>query len=267
MDISQLVKDVFTFNSVSLRRRFQKLSALLKRQLLPFRKNFNNKKDLKSIPVIINNRNRLTYLLQLINWLEKNGYKNIFIIDNDSTYPPLLKYYSETSYHVFKLKENVGHLSLWKTGIIKQFEHDYYVYTDPDVVPVESCPGNVLEFFMKQLNKYKSIEKVGFGLKIDDLPDYYSEKQKVIDWENKFWEKEVEKDVYDASVDTTFALYRPYTNGADWVQKAYRTGGNYVARHLPWYENSSNPSEEDKYYKEHVREGVSHWISSEKRKV
>ena len=58
--------------------------------------------DVKNIPIIINNRNRLTYMKMLISSLEKRGYNNIYIIDNDSTYPPLLDYYSkEFIYPVF----------------------------------------------------------------------------------------------------------------------------------------------------------------------
>jgi hypothetical protein len=261
MDYKQLVIDVFTFKVSSLKLRWFKLLAVFKRKLILSSKNFSNGKDLKKIPIIINNRNRFTYLMQLIQWLEKAGYTNIFIIDNDSTYPPLLEYYSKTPYPVFQLKENVGHLSLWKTGIIKQFESDYYIYTDPDVLPVEECPLDAIEVLMKKLVQYSEVEKIGFGLKIDDLPDHYDQKQTVIDWENRFWKKQVETGLYDAEVDTTFALYRPYTNGYRWVQKAYRTGGIYIARHLPWYENSLNPTEEDKYYKDHVRKGASHWIT------
>jgi len=232
--------------------------------ILPLRKNYSKGKNIQNIPVIINNRNRLTYLLQLIGWLEKNGYKNIYIIDNQSTYPPLLNFYSATKYHVFRLDKNVGHLALWKTGIHKYFSNDYYIYTDPDIVPVDDCPADAIPFLMQQFKKIKNIEKIGLGIKIDDLPEHYSERQKVLEWENKFWKKEIAKDVYEADVDTTFALYRPYTNGALWVQKACRTGGKYMIRHLPWYENSSLPTEENEYYKKNVFQGASHWIKAEK---
>lgn len=70
--------------------------------------------DVKNIPIIINNRNRLTYMKMLISSLEKRGYNNIYIIDNDSTYPPLLDYYSkECIYPVFYLNKNVGYNALW----------------------------------------------------------------------------------------------------------------------------------------------------------
>jgi len=260
MDIKQLLQDILSFNTKSFRLRLCKLNAVIKRLIfLPLGKNYKKGKDIRNIPIIINNRNRYIYMMQLIGWLEKYGYNNIYIIDNNSTYPKLLEYYSKTKYTVFRLKDNVGKLALWEAGIIKQFQNDYYVYTDPDVLPIEECPGDVMSFFMEQLTKYPVIEKIGFGLKIDDLPDYYAPKKDVLEWESKYWQRQVEYNIYDAQIDTTFALYRPYTNGAIWVQRSYRTGGKYLARHLPWYEDSSNPTEEDIYYKNNIQAGISHW--------
>jgi hypothetical protein len=261
VDKKQLIQDILSLNFSSFKTRLYKLEAVLKRTIvLPFKKNFASNGNLKHIPIIINNRNRYTYLLQLISWLEKAGYTNIHIIDNQSSYPLLLEFYNKTKYKVHRLNENIGYLALWKTPLYKLFYEDYYVYTDPDVLPVEDCPADVLEFWMKKLKQYPSIEKIGFALKVDDLPEYYDSKQKVIEWEKKFWTAQVEPEVYDAGIDTTFALYRPYTNGNLWVQKAYRTAGKYMARHLPWYENSAQQNEEDIYYKDHVSKGASHWI-------
>ena len=259
MDVSQLIKDIVTFNFRPFKVRFHKVIAIINRRLFSNNKS-NRKINFKNIPIIINNRNRLTYLKQLINWLEKNGYSNIYIIDNNSNYQPLLNYYKTINYKIFHLSENVGHLSLWKTDIIKQFEKDYYVYTDPDVLPIEECPDNILEHFYNLLIKYSSIEKVGFALKIDDLPNCYIDKSKVAEWEQKFWNKEIEKDVYDAAIDTTFALYKPFTNGNNYVQNALRTAGKYQLHHLPWYEDSNNENEENIFYKKNIKKGASHWI-------
>lgn len=257
MDVGLLFKDIFTLNLKSLRLRGHRLSGVLKRKM---RGEKSAEVNPKNIPVVINNRNRLTYLLELIAWLEKAGMKNIIILDNDSTYPPLLDFYSKTNYRVIKLGANVGHLALWKSDFYKEIAHRYYIYTDPDVVPVEDCPLDVAEFMLKQLDKYGSIEKIGIGLKIDDLPDHYEGKKRVLEWEGKYWTKKVADSVFDAEVDTTFALYRPFTNGVKWVAPAYRTGPPYVARHLPWYENSDDPGEENIFYAKNVRQGASHWI-------
>lgn len=260
MDIKQLVVDIFTFKLSSHLTRWHKLKALLKRKLLSENK-YSEGENYFNIPIIINNRNRLTYLKQQIDWLTNAGYKNIHILDNDSNYEPLLKFYNESNYKVIYLKENLGHLAFWKSGIYKQFQNDYYVYTDPDVLPIDNCPKDFMNYFIKKLNQYTNIEKIGFSLKIDDLPDYYDKKNNVINWEKRHWELKVEEEIYNAAIDTTFALYKPYTNGLIWVQNAYRTGGVYSARHLPWYENSKNMTEEDLFYLNNIKKGASHWIN------
>jgi hypothetical protein len=201
----------------------------------------------KKFPVIINNFNRLTYLQELLQWLESAGMTNIHIIDNQSDYKPLLDYYKKLPYQIYLLDTNMGQNALWDTVVFKQFSSGYYIYTDPDILPIKECSLNVIGNFYNLLQKYHNISKVGFGLKIDDLPDSYPLKQKVIRWESKFWKKEIEKGVYEALIDTTFALYRPYVSGGDNIP-ALRTGGDFVARHLPWYEDPKYLSQESIHY-------------------
>lgn len=258
MDFGQLIKDVFTLNFRSFALRREKLRSL---RLRNSRGQKIQEVDPKKIPIIINNRNRYTYLVQLITWLERSGHENIIILDNDSTYPPLLEYYGNAKHRVVKLGANVGHLALWKSSLYKEIENQYYVYSDPDVVPSDQCPRDLVAYLLRQLEKYSNIDKCGAGLRIDDLPERYSNKKQVMEWESKYWKKEVAPGIYDAEVDTTFAVYRPYTNGAIWVAPAYRTGEPYVAWHLPWYEDSVNPTEENQYYMQHSKPGSSHWTA------
>jgi hypothetical protein len=69
----------------------------------------------------------------------------------------------------------------------------------------------------------------------------------------------VEDGIYQAEIDTTFALYRPFSGGkADRNQKTYRTGFPYVIRHLPWYADSSSLSAEDEYYINTITQST-HW--------
>jgi hypothetical protein len=264
MDYRQLFKDIATLNFSAFGTRYHKLLAVLKRRfLLPNDNDSLALNEHKNVPIIINNRNRLTYLKQMINWFIKAGYSNIVILDNNSNYSPLLEYYKSSGLKVIYLKENFGHLALWKSGLYKNYYHNYYVYSDPDLLPIETCPNDFMRYFLETLQRYNNIEKIGFGLKIDDLPNHYSKKNEVIAWEQKFWKEEIEKDVYIAALDTTFAVYKPYTNGALWVQNALRSGGNYVMRHLPWYEDSSNLTEEDAFYKANMKKGASHWIKKD----
>lgn len=222
---------------------------LLFRLWAVFRKYITNSPNThwQKIPVIINNFNRLEFLQQQLEWLEKAGMRNIYIIDNASSYPPLLAYYKKCPYTIFRINANVGHLALWKTHIYKWFENTYYVYTDPDIIPTKQCPLNAVEHFGNLLKKHPEIGKVGFGLKIDDLPNHYPLKQKVISWEKRFWENEIEPGVFKAKIDTTFALYRPNTKG-DHTLPALRTGHNFVARHLPWYVNYNELSTEEAHH-------------------
>jgi hypothetical protein len=212
---------------------------------------FHSQFDFRGIPVIINNFNRLSFLQKQIEWFEKVGMSNIYIIDNSSTYKPLIDFYKTTKHVVYRLDKNIGHDALWKTILFQKFRNEYYVYTDPDILPVEECPIDAIEYFYSLLNKYPDINKVGFGLKIDDLPDCYPLKQKVIKWESQFWTNPIEPHVYSAPIDTTFALYRPGAKGGSDL-KALRTGDVYSARHLSWYINTDSLSEEDLYYMKHA---------------
>ena len=215
--------------------------------------------DPKQIPIIINNYNRLGYLQRLISSLTMRGYNNIYIIDNNSSYKPLLDYYNKCPYHIFRLKENVGYLSLWKTEIYKQFKNSYYVYTDSDLEIDKDCPDDFMSKFINVIESRSLCQKVGFGLRIDNLPDYYKYKADVISWESQFWSDQVEEGLYKAQIDTTFALYRPFCKGpANSYKDTYRTGFPYVVHHLPWYQNSAQLSEEDKYYIESISTST-HW--------
>ena len=219
-------------------------------------------KDYKQIPVIINNFNRVESLKLLIAALEKRGYTNIYIIDNLSTYPPLIEYYNSCPYTVFRLDRNIGINAFWISGIHKKFRGEFFVYTDSDVVPVEECPDDFMEIFLNVLKKHPLARKVGFSLKIDDLPDHYLMKEKVINWEKRFFEKRIDDLLYWAPIDTTFALYRPRgrRRPANFYAETYRTAYPYMARHLPWYIDSLNPDEENRYYMEQSRV-VTGWTS------
>lgn len=208
--------------------------------------------DEKRIPVIINNYNRLTFPLQLIASLEKRGYSNIVFLDNNSTYQPLLQYYDMCPYRVIREKFNYGHLALWKSRWHRHYRWNYFVYTDPDVVLDDACPPDFISTFRKVLDSRYYLDKVGFGIRIDDLPDTFSLKPDVVAYEQQYWKRMVGENLYDAPVDTTFALYKPFSglkNGEVYTLSGCRMGPPYIVRHLPWYVDSENLSEEERYYR------------------
>jgi len=195
----------------------------------------------------------------LIKSLEERNYHNIIIIDNQSTYPPLLKYYKETSHKVIFLNENLGYNALEKIPLYKKIRKNYFVYTDPDVIPIKECPDDFLKSFLDLLKTYPKVQKVGFSLKIDDLPDHFESKEKVINWETQFYSTKLDDNNYLAPIDTTFALHRPYAlislRGGP---KMIRTKYPLTAKHMPWYNDTRNLSNEEKFYIKNVQIGT-HW--------
>lgn len=220
--------------------------------------------DYHRIPIIINNFNRLDCLQKLIKALEERGYTDIHILDNLSTYPPLLAWYETCPYDVIRLDRNIGYRAIWLSGVYERFKRSFYVYTDSDVVPDENCPEDFMKRFMNVLRKYPRCLKVGFGLRIDDLPDHYAQKEAVLANEERFWKEPLGDGLYKAQIDTTFALYRPFCYGpANDHHLMIRTGASYVARHLPWYADSAQLSDEDRYYIQTTRQST-HWTEQMK---
>lgn len=212
---------------------------------------------IEQFPVIITVRDRLAPLLALLEWLEKVGQEEIWLCDNASTYPPLVEFLATTKHHVVRNGFNLGHRAPWLSGLVPELGHDrYFIVSDPDVVPTTECPHDALPFFKKTLEEHPEIYKVGFSLKIDDLPDHYRHKQSVITWEQQFWTQPAFRHYYHAPIDTTFAMYRP---GVPHGPHHLRTAPPYEARHLPWYQNSDQLSPEDRYYTEHADNRITNW--------
>lgn len=209
-------------------------------------------------PVIINARDRLSCLQELVEWLHLAGHERITILDNDSTYPPMVEWlHSHHGCEVNFLGENIGHKALWSVGVPDEF----FVLTDPDVIPDRWCPLDLVEYLGEVLDAFPDHRKAGPGLIVDDIPDHYAHKAQVIEWEKQFWGDTIEgprkKLVRDAWLDTTFALWRP---GAEYdIKDSIRTDAPYLARHISWYMNSENPTEEERYYAEHARSDITSW--------
>jgi hypothetical protein len=202
---------------------------------------------MKQYPIFINCRDRLTYLRDLTSWLEKAGQERIYLVDNDSTYEPLLEWYESVAYEVVFLRTNGGQHAPWTHGVTDRYASgEFFVVTDPDVVPVEECPHDAIEYFESILTRYTDRSKCGFNLKIDDLPDCFKFKAEVIQHESQyqFWTGP-EQGLHFAPIDTTFALYRP--GGQPDISHSCRTDYPYEARHMSWYVDSLSPGYEEEF--------------------
>jgi len=210
-------------------------------------------------PVFIICRDRVTCTDQLITWLEKVGQQEIYLIDNDSTYEPLLEYYKKTPHQVVKMGWNSGHTGIWNHGIIEKYaSNNYFIVSDPDVLPIEECPDDAIEYFRSLLDIYTDRQKVGFGFMLNDIPDHYKFKHAVLQHELAYlqWAGPLPNLNY-APIDTTFALYRP--GASQDISLSCRTQYPYLVRHLPWYIDSNNPPEEEVYYINNAHSRINSW--------
>lgn len=197
------------------------------------------------IPIILNNFNRLSTTKRLADDLYNLGYTNIHILDNNSTYPPLLEWYKECPYKVELLGRNLGQLAIYNSDYINKFK-EWVVYSDSDIELNQLTPRDFIAQMMRIAEKYGKL-KVGLALKIDDLPEtkygIYIKGQ-----EAKYWYKELACGIYDAHVDTTFSIIKV---GQPFTYEAIRLGENYTARHTPWYLDYGHLSPEELYIIEH----------------
>ena len=211
------------------------------------------------IPFIIPNYNQLTFLKNLINWI-RWYYPNpveypIFIVDNNSNYPPLLEYYNlATTPTVIRNSENTFIPNLRKF-IDEQIKgkYEYYVISDPDIMPHPATPKNFIEAFISVMNEHK-LHRIGFGLITNDLPDYLHEKAMIVGNEQELKSTPVSTSFgigYKAPIDTTFCLYSTKNRGWEAPMDG-KDWGNcmrlFEAFHLGWYIDGNNLNEEQKHY-------------------
>jgi hypothetical protein len=177
--------------------------------------------------------------------LSLNPDEQIVILDNESTYPPLLSWYDsiQGSVEVRRLK-NEGHLAFWGIGMDKEVG-EFFVYTDSDLQLDENFPKDWKEQMLYLIRKYE-INKVALAIRIDDLPDHYRYRNQVKRNEGRWWLQEVEQGVFKADTDTTFALMRNIHDNCFPSLRVAKNG--FICRHVPFYIDLDNLDPEEQYY-------------------
>jgi hypothetical protein len=211
------------------------------------------------VPIFITTFNRVECLEELVSWLEKAGQDEIYLLDNGSTYPPIVAYLKEISHTVIHTHKNMGNKAPWIGGYVQKYAADrYFVVTDPDIIPTDECPLDVFDYFKHSLEKHTDAFKMAFSLVLDDLPDHYEFKDQAIklqgEWQRE--ERRVADNFFNTRTDAILALHRPNSSqGKD----AWRADKPYTARHMSWYDNSDNPSDELIYYRKKIHPRFANW--------
>lgn len=206
------------------------------------------------IPVFIVCYNNGVHVLNMVKQLNK--YKITPIIINNcstdiETLLTLNKIIDSSFAHVIHSKKNFGHLIGFMDSIYALLP-EVFAYTDPDLQLNNNLPHDFLWQLSAITEKY-SVYKAGFALtlldseqmidnhhtKIKFRPFTFKKEFNVTEWEKRFWRFKLSNpdyDLFQADIDTTFAVYRKSNFTGNFFD-AIRVAGNFEAIHLPWYPN------------------------------
>jgi glycosyltransferase involved in cell wall biosynthesis len=219
-----------------------------------------------AIPILIPTFNSVTYLKRMLSQLRGRGLRNVVVVDNASTFPPFLEYLSQIASEVtvIRMSDNRGPRDVFLDKKNFAALPQYFCVTDPDLEFNGCLPEDFLCELAALTGEHR-VGKAGFALDLSDRRLMRQEefqigdaRYRVWEWEAQFWKQEAGRTgtgdaVYFASIDTTFALYnKHYFDPVDHL-RAVRVAGNYTCRHLPWYQDTGLPPEEEDYYRGHEK--------------
>ena len=215
----------------------------------------------ETIPIFIICYNQYTYLKSILEQLQKFPNLTIYIIDNKSTYPPLVEYLKtiENNVKVLYQDKNYGH-EVYERDDINALGGNKYIVTDPDILLNKNMPLNFVEIMSNLSDKYKT-NKIGLALDIKDninLKNKYKiigglTEKTIPEHESLFWQKRVDDpdyEMYHADIDTTFALINKKYHKKGEKNNSIRIAGDFTCKHRPWlidYEKELLPDEKNYY--------------------
>lgn len=231
-------------------------------------------------PVFLIVYNLLTPLQQMVKDIWRMGGIPI-LIDNQSTYPPLLDWVNEVKdrddliYH--RMEKNYGprivHTmasdkyspdwqkiqEVYKEKSGEELKRNFVFISDSDL-DLSAIPDDGLQVLYKiaqtNMNSLgRRYKKIGFSLRIDDLPDTEAGRY-TKQWESHFYQTKRQVAgyyAYEALLDTTFQIYMPQLRfTGTFFGPALRLAEPYIARHIPWYWTEESLNDEIRYYLSHL---------------
>lgn len=231
-----------------------------------------------SVPIYILSFNQPTYLDNMVNQLRRLEVNcdEIYIIDNASTYPKAVAHLAQlesSGISVLRLERNFGPHGIFapESGI---HWPPLFALTDPDLQLNPSLPRSFREDMLRVAAAH-GYWKCGMGLSLKLSRQFktgpYMSGLSIEEWEGNFWRSPQESrgpiasslklwgaTVYNAMVDTTFAVYVRDCPHRDFLD-AVRVSGVFEAEHIPWYSEKYAAArfpvpdpEESRWYKLHA---------------
>jgi hypothetical protein len=220
----------------------------------------------RQIPVYINSFDQLTYLRDTVDWFVAHGFPNITVMDQGSTYAPLLDYLQSKAFpataQVLHFRNIGPRRAVRRAAMLTGLDRPF-IFTDPDL----ELPAPPAEDFLTRLltlGRRYNVVKVGLALDIHsrrvnaDLPFGNPEQGFTIrSYYRRFFRHPLERNVYHVGVDTTFFVYVPRPNpvAEDILSSQPRipavrvAGDGFLAQHRPWLFDNGMPAEEEAHYR------------------
>jgi len=195
------------------------------------------------IPIIIVCYNNYKYvdntLSQLLR-INKDYYKNVKILNNNSTCLDTIRFLKGVDVNVIHNSENSGPwITYYNNTHIYDTLPNKFIVMDPDLKLNEHLPSNFVEILSNICDTYRT-SKVGFALDISDSDKFYkfdyAHGKSIHEWETQFWDNKLDDnnyELYNSIIDTTFCLIDK--NNTSIRDYQIRVAGNFTAKHLPWY--------------------------------
>ena len=203
------------------------------------------------IPIIIicyNNYKYVDNTVRQILTINESYLPYIHIMNNASTDPATIEYLEHVQVKVIENENNGPRISDTNNKHIYDTLPDKFILTDADLEFNKDLPMNFIEHLVSISDVY-NCSKVGFALRIDDFADMYQgiyfNGKTIYDWELPYWwqkDSNINYDLYWAAIDTTFCVINKHGNNLN-----LRVGGDFTARHLPWYRENSIVSLTEQY--------------------
>lgn len=205
----------------------------------------------------------------MITQLRNRSCLNIIVIDNLSTYPPMVEYLDQIdrTVSVVRLPENIGPHYVFRNQVLFPALPPHFCVTDPDLEFNKNLPSDFMEQLLDLTEEFK-VGKAGFAIDISDKESMietefiiHGKRRKVWEWEFHNWSHRLRDQIYKAGIDTTFAVYNKKYFTKEKFYDAVRVAGDFTCRHLPWYKENRLPKDEEEFYRKASR--YSYFLSRE----
>lgn len=215
-----------------------------------------------SVPVYVTSFNLLTWLQAACARIARMPGARVVVVDNASSYEPLLDWYRDCPYPVYRCHENLGPHAAWRSGAVWDWKgSDRYAVTDPDL-DLDDVPADALARLAEAFDRWPTVRAAGLSLRTDDVPADFAYRDEAREWEAQYQTERLGHGFFNAVPGgRTFALYdrrRPRSGSGGPVTEV-RAEAPYAARHRPWYLNTADLPAEYLQYAKKARPKYTRW--------